>query len=56
MKTNFIRINILELEFLKTEGWVLFLTPPELFIPNFIKIIPLEQKFPERGELTTHGG
>ena len=33
----------------KFKGWVLFLTPPESFIPNFIKIGPLEQKFPKGG-------
>ena len=37
-------------------GWVIylrvefiFLTPPESFVPNFIKIGPLEQKFPKSG-------
>ena len=40
----------------KFKGWVLFLTPPESFIPNFIKIGPLEQKFPKGGEIPPHGG
>ena len=40
----------------KFKGWVLFLTPPESFSPNFIKIGPLEQKFPEGGEIPPHGG
>ena len=41
----------------KFKGWVLFLTPHELFIPNFIKIGPLEQKFPKGGgEIPPHGG
>ena len=40
----------------KFKGWVLFLTPPESFSPNFIKIGPLEQKFPKGGEIPPHGG
>ena len=41
----------------KFKGWVLFLTIPESFVPNFIKIGPLEQKFPKGGgEIPPMGG